>query len=56
MNIEKLFESTRLKMGATKKIRLADAAERSRIFNQKADKQFKESRMTRELLNKVIDL
>jgi hypothetical protein len=49
---EKLFEEVRLRMGATKKERLARAAERSAEFNARAAKDFEAQRMTPELLSK----
>lgn len=52
MSIEKLIEVARLKMGPTRKARLAAARERSRIFNEQAAADFEKQKMTDELLNR----
>lgn len=52
MSIEKLVAVARLKMGATKKIRLAVHAERSRLFDIQAINDFNSQQLTPELLSK----
>lgn len=52
MNMDTLIKKARQRMGATKAIRLADAKERSRIFNEHADRDLALQQMTPELLAK----
>jgi hypothetical protein len=56
MSLESLVEAARLKMGATKEIRLELVRQRSKKFNQQCDAQFRELMPTEEMLNKAINL
>lgn len=50
--LEKLFEKVRLAIAPTRKERLKLAAERSRLFNEKAGANMRSMQMTPELLAK----
>lgn len=50
--LEKLFEKVRQAIAPTREERLKLAAERSRIFNEKADANMRSMQMTPELLAK----
>lgn len=52
MSLENLIRETRKRMGPTRAVRLADARERSRVFNERAEADFEKQRMTPELLAK----
>lgn len=52
MSLEEVIKKTRLRMGATLEIRLARARERSRVFNERAERDLESQRMTPELLAK----
>ncbi len=56
MSIEALCEAARQRIAPTRKERLALAAERSKVFNERCRKDFESQRMTPELLRKTIDL
>lgn len=50
--LEALIKAARKRMGPTKAIRLKEAAERSRLFNLRADADHQAQRVTPELLAK----
>lgn len=52
MSLENLVKEVRKRMGPTREARLADARERSRIFNERAAEDFERQKMTPELLAK----
>lgn len=54
--MEQLFHEARLRMGPTREARLRDAKKRSDDFNRQCQADFEAQRVTRELLNKVMDL
>lgn len=52
MNLEKLIHETRIRMGATRAIRLKAAKERSRAFNEQCTRDYELQKLTPELLAK----
>lgn len=50
MGLEELVKAARLRMGATKAIRLRDARRRSEEFNKRSAEDFAAQQMTPELL------
>lgn len=50
--LDELIKAARKRMGPTRAVRLKDAAERSRVFNLRAEAAFKAQLLTPELLAK----
>lgn len=56
MSLERLVKEARERMGETAEIRLQQSRKRSEDFNRKFDSELKSQDLTKDLLNKVIDL
>jgi hypothetical protein len=52
MSLENLIRETRKRMGPTRAARLADAQERSRVFNERCATDLENQKVTPELLAK----
>jgi len=56
MGLERLFEETRKRMGASREDRLKAARDRSEAFNRRAAEDFAAQRMDRDLLARTCSL
>ncbi|WP_150787808.1 hypothetical protein [Pseudomonas fluorescens] len=56
MGLDRLFEETRKRMGASREDRLKAARDRSEAFNRRATEDFAAQQMNRELLARTCSL